>query len=85
MKKIYSEKIREFIEKENWILLIPDLILVKEGIACGDRIVISGEIDNEKLLFSFSASNACSLCNVMCSYLQMDFNDRRLLRYTMIF
>lgn len=78
MKKIYSEKIREFIEKENWILLIPDLILVKEGIACGDRIVISGEIDNEKLLFSFSASNACSLCNVMCSYLQMNFNDRKL-------
>ena len=50
----YSDKVRELFEYRNDRLLIPDLILEKEGIACGDKLIISGEIDDEILLFDFN-------------------------------
>ena len=50
----YSDKVEKLIKYENNRILIPDLIIEKEGIACGDKIVLSGEIDNNIILFKFN-------------------------------
>jgi hypothetical protein len=78
MKNQYSKKINELIKNKPSILLIPDLIMVKEGVACGDQIIIVGELDNNYLLFNFSAANACYLCKAVCAYLQEIYNDKNI-------
>jgi cysteine desulfurase/selenocysteine lyase len=78
IKNQYPKKINELIKNKPSTLLIPDLIMVKEGVACGDQIIISGELDNERLLFNFSAINACDLCKAVCAYLQEIYNDKNI-------
>ena len=73
----YSDKVRELFEYRNDRLLIPDLILEKEGIACGDKLIISGEIDDEILLFDFNYSKSCELSKAVCNYLIKNYNDKK--------
>ena len=72
----YSDKIEELLEFRNDRILIPDLILEKEGIACGDKLVLSGEIDNNIILFKFNYSMACELTRAICNYIMKEYNDK---------
>lgn len=72
----YSDKIEELLEFRNDRILIPDLILEKEGIACGDKLVLSGEIDNNNILFKFNYSMACELTRAICNYIMKEYNDK---------
>lgn len=72
----YSDKIEELLKYRNDIILIPDLILEKEGIACGDKLVLSGEIDDNIILFKFEYSNACELTKAICNYIMKEYNDK---------
>ena len=73
----YSDKIEELLKFRNDRILIPDLILEKEGIACGDKLVLSGEIDNNIILFKFNYSMACELTRAICNYIMKEYNDKK--------
>lgn len=77
-KKIYSNIIDDLIKIKKEIIVIPDLIMNKEGIACGDKLVISGQIDNDNLKFNFFIEEACDLSKAVCSYLQQNFNNKKI-------
>ena len=72
----YSDKIEELLKFRNDRILIPDLILEKEGISCGDKLVLSGEIDNNIILFKFNYSMACELTKAICNYIMKEYNDK---------
>ena len=72
----YSNKIEKLLKYEDDKILIPDLVLEKEGIACGDRLVLSGEIDNNIILFKFKCSMACDLSKAVCNYIMKEYNDK---------
>ena len=72
----YSDKIEELLKYRNDRILIPDLILEKEGIACGDKLVLSGEIDDNIILFKFEYSKACELTKAICNYIMKEYNDK---------
>lgn len=72
----YSDKVEKLIKYENNRILIPDLIIEKEGIACGDKIVLSGEIDNNIILFKFNYLMACELTVAVCNYIMIKYNDK---------
>lgn len=72
----YSDKIEKLIKYKNDRILIPDLILEKEGIACGDKLVLSGEIDDNIILFKFNYSMACELTVAVCNYIMLEYNDK---------
>lgn len=78
MSNIYSKKIEKLIKEKRNILIIPDLVLVKEGIACGDKLIISGQVDSDILRFSFSVENTCILSQAICSYLETKYNERNI-------
>jgi len=79
MYEQYSKKVARLIGAACDTLVIPDLILVKEGIACGDQIILSGEVDDGILLMNYSAQKACALCRASCSYFQQRFQNKPLL------
>lgn len=72
----YSDEIKKLIQYKYDKILIPDLILEKEGIACGDRLVISGEIDDNIVLFKFNYSMSCELTVAVCNYIMIEYNDK---------
>ena len=72
----YSDKVEKLIKYKNDKILIPDLILEKEGIACGDKLVLSGEIDDNIILFKFNYSMSCELTVAVCNYIMIEYNDK---------
>lgn len=62
MQKYYSETIYSLIEQYKHNLIIPDLVLIKEGVSCGDRLIIRGQVDDGVLRFDIVADDACLLC-----------------------
>lgn len=72
---LYSEKIQHLIEDISDFILIPDLILTKEGVACGDMIILSGQINNQVLNFHFESKNSCILCRASCQYFEAVFQN----------
>lgn len=65
----------KLIETEEHLILIPDLVLIKEGIACGDRLIIKGQVDKEKLKFDIISSEACMLCKATSIDLMNEYNN----------
>lgn len=65
----------KLIETEEHLILIPDLVLIKEGIACGDRLIIKGQVDKEKLKFDIISSEACMLCKAASIDLMNEYNN----------
>lgn len=72
----YSDKLEKLIKYKDDRILIPDLILEKEGIACGDKLVLSGEIDDNIILFKFNYSMSCELTVAVCNYIMIEYNDK---------
>lgn len=74
--EFYSSEIEHLLVRDEPLLLIPDLILVKEGVACGDKMILSGQIDDGRLKFDFSAESACILCRAACCLCKKLYLDR---------
>lgn len=75
MKVFYSSVVEKLIQMEKHLILIPDLVLIKEGIACGDRLIIKGQVDKEKLKFDIISSEACMLCKATSIDLMNEYNN----------
>lgn len=75
MRIFYSSNIDALINSEKHLILIPDLILIKEGIACGDRLIIKGQVDNTTLRFDIVSSSSCILCKAVSIDLVNSFNN----------
>ena len=78
MKKYYSDKINYYSKMINNEIIIPDIIMVKDGISCGDRILLSLELDDDILSFSFSCDNCCELCKSACNYIEFNYNHKNI-------
>ncbi len=76
MKNKYSKIINNYSKMKFNEIVIPDLIMVKEGISCGDRILLSAELDDNILLFNFGTDNCCIICKAACNYIQSNFNNK---------
>lgn len=59
-------------------IIIPDLIMTKEGISCGDHIALVGQLDDDILSFNFQSIDACFLCQAVCNYLVCKFNNKNI-------
>jgi hypothetical protein len=75
MARFYSKKISECLEGINDKLLIPDLIVVKEGISCGDKLILSGQLERDVLNFHFNSEEACMLCRASCQFFEDKFQN----------
>lgn len=78
MKKMYSKKVYDLAYQKNNFLIIPDLIMVKDGFSCGDKIVILGQVDNDILRFNFYSENSCVLSRAVCSLLVNKYNEKNI-------
>lgn len=56
-------------------ILLPDDILIRDGVSCGDQLILQGALDDGILSFSFSC-NACLQCRAMLGYLHTQYNHR---------
>lgn len=65
----YSSKILQYAAARNDDIIIPDEIITRDGIACGDAIVIQGEKDNDVIRFEITVVDGCLLTRAMSSYL----------------
>lgn len=53
---------------------MPNHIVVKDGLACGDKITLLYDFDNGRMDFEL-ISNGCTCCEKMCEYLQEALNE----------
>ena len=58
-------------------VIIPDDVLIRDGISCGDNIIIQGAVDDDILSFSFS-SEACIQCEATLGYLYSKYNKKNI-------
>ncbi len=65
----YPRKVTLLAKKRNQHIIIPDLVMKKESVACGDFISISGQIDDEILYVNCISEGACIFSKACCNYL----------------
>jgi len=53
-------------------LVMPNHIVVKDGLACGDNVVLAYDFQDGKMLFNIS-SEGCECCKNVCNYIQEHF------------
>ena len=66
----YSNEIKKYSSILQEGIILPDNIMLREGIACGDAIELSGEINDNIVLFHMK-SKGCILSKAACNYLYM--------------
>lgn len=77
MNHIYSNKIHRYADICQNKVLLPDNILIKEGIACGDNISILGEINENILEFKF-VIDGCMQCKAMSGLIYFKYNQKNI-------
>lgn len=75
---MYSPKILEYASKIFDDIVIPDEIVVSEGIACGDALVAQGEVNGDTVRFAIMVIDGCLLSRAMSTYLCVKGSGRRL-------
>lgn len=63
------------MKPEKYKLLMPNHIVVKDGLACGDKVILLYDFEKESMLFQI-ISEGCNYCKKMCQYLQSKFNHQ---------
>lgn len=61
--------------REKFKLIMPNHIIIKDGLACGDRITLLYDFEEELMLFQL-ISEGCSYCERVCDFLQKTFNGK---------
>ena len=75
---MYSPKILEYARRTFDDIVIPDEIVVSEGIACGDALVAQGEVNGDNVRFAITVTDGCLLSRAMSTYLCAKGSGRRL-------
>lgn len=73
--KLYSDKVMSYKDLRQDVLILPDNVLYREGIACGDALELSGEINDGIVLFRM-VSKGCDLSKAACGYLAERFSGQ---------
>lgn len=71
----YSEMIDKYALYQQDVFLLPDDVMVKDGVACGDYVTIVGEQDDHCLEFKFDV-DGCALCRASANYLFETYHNR---------
>lgn len=74
----YPDKIKYYASMKFDNFIIPDLVMTKEGVACGDHIALVGQLDDDILSFNFQSIDACLFCKAVCNYLVYTFNNQNI-------
>ena len=75
---MYSPLIHEYANKVFDEIVIPDEIVISEGVACGDALVAQGEVSNGIVRFTITATDGCVLSRAMAAYSSWRASGRRL-------
>lgn len=75
---MYSPLILEYANKVFDDIIIPDEVIVSEGVACGDALVAQGEVNGGVLRFSITMTDGCLLSRAMAAYLRSRGSGRKL-------
>ena len=75
---MYSPQIREYANRKIDDIVIPDEVVVSEGVACGDALVAQGEVNDNVVRFSIKITDGCLLSRAMAAYLCSRGSGRRL-------
>ena len=62
-------------------LIMPNHIVIKDGLACGDKVTLLYDFDNEYMQFQLH-SEGCVYCSAMCKMLQQRFNHKKAMDIT---
>lgn len=65
---MYSDKINYYLNLDIDFLVLPDDVMLKEGVSCGDSIIILGENNKNRIDFKI-LSKGCELCTAVSNYL----------------
>lgn len=65
---MYSDKINYYLNLDIDFLVLPDDVMLKEGVSCGDSIIILGENNKNHIDFKI-LSKGCELCTAVSNYL----------------
>jgi len=76
---MYSPLILEYANKTFDDIVIPDEVVVSEGVACGDALVAQGEVNDNVVRFSITITDGCLLSRAMAAYLCFRGSGHRLL------
>lgn len=69
----YSEMVARYASYTQDIFLLPDEVMVKDGVACGDYVTIVGEKNENCFEFKFNVEG-CNLCKASANYLFEKYN-----------
>ncbi|PGV66243.1 hypothetical protein COD94_06405 [Bacillus cereus] len=75
---IYSSKVLKYAGLKQDKFLLPDKIAIREGVSCGDKIALIGEVNNEILEFKIFVINGCILCKAISNYLYEKYNNQNI-------
>ena len=76
LKNLTNEKkCEQYLNRNSKDVIVPDDILVRSGIACGDAITIQAELNNNILKFNYQC-DACNHCKAVLGYLFTNYNDK---------
>lgn len=59
-------------------LIMPSHIVIKDGLACGDKVTLLYEFDEKKIVFQI-ISDGCNYCSNMCDYLQNNLSNQNVI------
>lgn len=60
-----------------YTMIMPNHIVVKDGLACGDKITLLYDFEDGIMDFQI-LSEGCSVCTKMCHYLQKELNHKKI-------
>lgn len=72
---MYSGEIIHYATIKTGNIIIPDDVLIQDGVSCGDSIVIHAAINNERLFIKFNCE-ACILCRALAGYIYHRYNQK---------
>ena len=72
---ICAKNLEPYANQNPMEVIVPDDILVRSGIACGDAIILQAELNQNILKFTYQC-DACQHCKAVLGYLFMNYNDK---------
>lgn len=70
-------KLYQYSKVRSKKIILPDDILIRNGIACGDNIIIQASVDDDILEFNYEC-DACLQCKAIMGYIYSQYNCRNI-------
>lgn len=75
---VYSPETRRLLSERQMIFLIPDEILIRDGVACGDAIMALGECSDNIILFKLLVIDGCIISQAISAYLFQNYSGKNI-------